>query len=1129
MGGIQLFSGNRLEVLAEKLSEVLSVPLADPFTPEVIVVQSSGMEHWLSMQLARFHGICSNMRFPFPSAMIRHLFSLLQARELEGSLFAEATMGFRIMGLLPGLSKTAGFEALQSYLQTDPKGVRLFQLSMKLAEMFDNYVMFRHEMIHAWEEGRPVMPEEYADTETWQMALWKELSRGHELEHGAALKQRFIKALNEVPRSKLRGIENPFNSSPLTCVLSPRGEDNRVTPPQAAGYHLNAGPDTFTPASPGSTVGCSVGLPERISLFGISYLPPFYLDVFDALAERIEVNFFLLNPCRQYWGDIRSKAEIARMAGPAAADSPDLFFEEGNSLLAAMGSTSRDLFDMLLDRGTLEADVFRDIEGSTLLEKVQADILDLKEPGTAIEPTGVDDISIQVHSCHSPMREVEVLKDNLLNLFDRLEDLRPEEILIMAPDIEAYTPFIRAVFEGEAGKARVPYRIVDRSLKSASTLADTLLSLFDLGRGRFEASRVLALLESAQVRKRFNLKEEDTAMLERWAHETGIRWGIDGSWKETLGLPATHENTWAFGIERLLLGYAMDSEGTRPFASILAFDDMEPDSAEALGSFVTFLTKVFSWVKTLTERHGLKDWPTLLNRMLDELFDLNDESSAEERRLRTIFGKLADVHAHSGVDLDLHGDVVRLYVMQETGKIAEGRNFLSGGITFCEMLPMRSVPFRVIGILGLNHSSFPRQHSPKGFDLMAKRPRKGDHNRRNQDLMLFLEALISAREVLLLSYVGQSMRDNSAIPPSVAVSTLLEYLDAYRVEDGQSVSETVMRRHCLQAFNPRYFMEDSSLFSYSEENARAAVSLLKQERRETEFMPSRLAEPAEEWRTVDVGRLSSFFANPCRFLLEKKIGLSLSTQTPFLIDMEPVDLNRLELYRMRDDLVALDLAGMDRDKMYNVLRMRGLLPHSKPGEALYERVRQEAGALADEVRRCISGPEATTRVVDLSLGPFMLTGSLLTQGPDRLVFYRTGKDKASFLVQAWIAHLTLCAMGQPAETFCITLDGTDELTRVDNSQEVLSSLMDLYWEGLMRPLPFFPQTSFAYASSDKPREERLVKARIDWLGGEFKPGEGEDRHMSLCFKAGDALSPEFEDLAMTVYGPLLNDRRRAGR
>lgn len=1078
MQGLRLFASNRLEVLANKLAEDLNEPLSSPFAEEIIVVQSRGMEHWLSMQLARKHGICSNCSFPFPNAMMSRLFRSVLPDVPESSVFDIDTMSWKIMDLLPGFAGLEGFESIASYLEDDAKGVKLYQLATCLAEVYDSYVVFRPEMVLGWNEGRLSMPDSPGKQEHWQSLLWKAVSSGHEQEHPAALRDAFLKGLS--------------------------------------------------PA-------CIDKLPERVSLFGISHLPPFYLEVFHALSFFIPVSFYLLNPCRQYWGDIRSKSEIDRMTILSGEKADDLYLEEGNSLLAALGAVGRDLFDLIQDFEPREIDAFRDVQGDSLLEWVQGDILDLANPRQE-DPRVIpgNDCSVQIHSCYSAMREVEVLRDNLLALFEKDPDLRPEDIVVMSPDIESYTPYIQAVFDvPRQGRDYIPFTIVDRSLKTSSVLADILLAVFDLSLGRFEASKVVSLLEAEPLRKKFGLREEDLETVNRWVQETGIRWGLDAAWKREWGLPEVNENTWSFGLDRLLLGYAMPSQGRTGFGSILPYDDIEGDSSGILGSFVTFLTTLFECIETLKKMHSLEEWSGILTGMFDGFFEIDDRLVPQANTIRSIFRWLACVQDHIGFNRDVSLEVVRTYVRESVQRMEEGRNFLSGGATFCAMLPMRSIPFKVVCMLGMNHADFPRQLRAKGFDLIAHMPRRGDCSRRNMDLYLFLEALVSARRVLYVSYIGQNMQDNSIIPPCTPVSTLVDYLDAgFRTEDGRPAGQALLKRHPLQAFSARYFSGDGPLFSYSRENAAGASEFAAGGRQDRVFMSRSLPEPEDEWKTIDIDLLCEFYRNPSKFLLTRRFLMAISDRSSSLDDFEPVDLTELDLYRLRQEHITHLLEGLDPGISYRAVRMSGLLPHGLPGDILFSKIRRESESFVRTVTGRKSGLTPAARAVELALGSFTLTGVLNTYGPDRIIRYRPARIKGTDLFSAWIHHLVLCALseGQDVLTCCIARDETAEFRAAEDCRDILAVILKYYWEGMTHPLPFFPQTSFRYADIGRKggdsREERLKRASASWEGNRNSRGEGEELSYRICFQGRYPLDEEFEKVSLELFTPLLKHRRQ---
>ena len=1074
MPGMKLFVSNKIEVLAKNLSCILEEPLSSPFEKEIVVVQSKGMERWLSMQLAGHHGICANTSFPFPNAMVNDLFRRVVKDIPEESFFDVDIMAWRIMEKLSSHMDEREFESIRHYVEGDATGIRLYQLSAHLSETFDQYVIFRDEAILRWQEGKFSFPEKDRNLENWQSFLWRELAAGHEREHRASLRKAFIKAL---------------------------------------------GPDVLGV------------LPERLSIFGLSYLPLFHLEIFQAVSAYIPVNLFLMNPCSQYWGDIRSGSDITGVFFKSPEnDKEDLHLEEGNSLLATLGDLGRQLFDVLQDFEVEEVDGFVEIAQDSMLACVQSDILNLRNPvpenKRVVDPV---DNSLQIHSCHSPMREVEVLYDNLLALFDEDPQLKPEDIVVMAPDIEAYAPFIQAVFDINRGEAKyIPLSIADRTIRTQSDLADTFFAMLDLTDGRFEASRVLKLLESEPLQKRFGITEKDLELVRNWVQDTRICWGRDKENKEELALPGFAENTWRFGLDRLLLGYAMHSGNAQDFAGILPYDNMEGGDAVILGNFLFFVSTLFDHIQSLKKARSLKNWSRVLAGLLEEFFYVDEAKETDFRNVRGILTGLAGIWERTGYDEAISLDVVRAYIGRKLEVKAEGMGFLSSGVTFCAMLPMRSIPFKVVCLLGMNHDAYPRHFRPKGFDLIANNPRKGDRNRRADDLYLFLEAMLSAREILYMSYIGQSSNDNTQIPPSVLISSLLDYIEqGFTAEEGYSLRGHVFIRHALQAFNPRYFTGSSALFSYSKDNACAAMSLVEKDRPERVFWTGPLDEPGDDWKLVDVDMLCDFYANPARFLLKNRLGMVVSGGISSIDDREPFGLDALEHYNARQEHINNTLGGMEYNRSLQLFRMSGQLPHGAPGDLLFKEMDKQTDTFMQIVQRYCDGCAPETVIVDLSMGGFAITGTIPTYDRNRMVRFRHADLKGTDLMRTWIYHLVLCAADDSidVESLCIARDRVATFDRVDACRDILASLLELYRQGLMRPLHFFPNTSWKFVAPgqnrDKSPKDPMREAKIIWEGG-YAPGEYQNIYYQICFQGTNPLDDEFAAVSQDIYGPLLD-------
>jgi len=365
MPGLNIFTSNRLEILSRQLSGIIGNPvgsaLFSPLSGEIIVVQSKGIERWLSMELARHNNISANIFFPFPNAWLNEIFKKLIPDMPEESLFDPDVMTFRIMDILPECKDRSGFESIKKYLIDDESKQKLFQLSEKISETFDQYLVFRPEIIFKWEEGKE---------DHWQAKLWRELISDKGNQHRAWLRKALIQKI--------------------------RNRSDKIS-----------------------------DLPERIFIFGISYLPPFHTQVFVELSGIVQINFFILNPCKVYWADIVSDKEKNRIKkkyveGVSALD--DLHLETGNRLLASMGKQGRDFFELISGFDCELYELFEDQAEHDMLSCVQSDILYLKDREHAENKFLINtetDTSIQVHSCHSPMREIEVLHDNLLAMFEK--------------------------------------------------------------------------------------------------------------------------------------------------------------------------------------------------------------------------------------------------------------------------------------------------------------------------------------------------------------------------------------------------------------------------------------------------------------------------------------------------------------------------------------------------------------------------------------------------------------------------------------------------------------------------------------------------------------------------------------
>ena len=531
-------------------------------------------------------------------------------------------------------------------------------------------------------------------------------------------------------------------------------------------------------------------LPERISVFGVNTMPPLFLNYLQSLSKHCDVHLYLFNPAQTFWADLAKQATTVYIDNEYT----------GHPLLASLGQQGREFQEMLLEftQFDFEPESFETIAKPNNLQQLQNDILNNAVSGQALEKDG----SISLHACHSRKREVEVLRNQLLQALENDPTLELRDIAVMAPDIQLYEPFISAVFSD------IQHAIADRSLRLDNQAMDTFIRFLDLSQSRLGWQSVLDLLERADVFPTFDLSETDLELIKYWVQDTNVRWGQSGLHKKELGLPELNEHTWQAALDRMLMGYAVGYEDEF-VDDVLPYKQIEGSSADALGGLHDFLQLLFQAKAELKQAKSLKSWGAQLYYYADQLLGKSDLKAnlIERQQLNELLLEL------SGTLADVHSEPVELQVIIQwlEGMVAESKSangFLRGQLTFCSMLPMRSIPFKIIALMGINEGEFPKVDRKPTFDLIALNFRKGDRSRRADDRYEFLEMLLSARQQLIITYIGQSQANNEAIAPSVVVTELLDVLRDYYQLSG------LITRHPLQPFSKRYFDGMSDLFSF---------------------------------------------------------------------------------------------------------------------------------------------------------------------------------------------------------------------------------------------------------------------------------------------------------------------------
>ena len=1107
--GLLILHGNQMELLRSAVFDWLRNHPLGPLEEEIFLVQSNGVAEWLKIALAEEIGVCAATRVALPARFMWEAYRGMLGRERVPTRapFDKDPLTWRLMRLLPTLLQEDGYEPLARFL-ADGDAERRLQLAERVADLYDQYQVYRADWLADWAAGRDQLrravgdPVALAPEQRWQACLWRAVHA----------------SLDESQR-----------------------DSGRATIHQQFLHAIEAG------AAPAGR------LPRRVVLFGMSTLPYQTLQAIAALSRHTQVLFAVPNPCRFYWGDIidgRDLLKAARRRQPqrGGVDLGAIPIEElhahSHPLLASWGRQGRDFVRMLdefdnQDRGEGEAaplkvDLFADDDGATLLGQVQAavrDLLPLSEHPRV--PPMPDDRSIEFHVTHSVQREVEVLHDQLLSWFAQDPSLRPRDVVVMVPDIDAFSPAIHAVFDQHRQKdlRRIPFEIGDVRDRSVNPLLVSLEWLLRLPQQRCRQSEVRDLLDVPAVARRFGLGDDDLAILGRWIEGAGVRWGLDHEHRAGLGLGmAGEQNAWIFGVRRMLLGYASGAGAS--FADIEPYAEVGGLDAALAGALAQLVDCLLNWRAQLDMPRTPAAWGEAAREMLSCFYAASDE--ADRLTLQGLNEGLQcwlETCDAAGFDEPVPLAVLREAWMNELDQPTLNHQFVSGGVTFCTLMPMRAVPFRAVCLLGMNDGDFPRRARQSDFDLLALpgMARPGDRSRRDDDRYLMLEALLAARDKFYVSWVGRNVRDNSEQPPSVLVSQLRDYLS-----EGWSLDlHTLTTEHALQPFSRVYFQQ-GGLLTYAGEWRLAHGA---------EQLEGGDALPPFELEAdfvLKLGELASFLRQPARYFFRRRLAVVFADAAQVGEDEEPFALDALERYQIEDHL--LDDSG-EPEQLHEVratlaaragrLAREGVLPIGLMGHLWQEQLVESLAPVRTEwLRLGARFPEAAPKQA-LSLD---LDGIVLDDWIDRLrsdgvdiawlmqlsskVLDRNGRPRGDKLIAPWLRQLGSSAAGHPVAGYLVARDAVLEMAPLaqEESLQVLRDLVRLWRANLDAPLPVACRTALAQLAEGDPR------ATYD--GGFELRGEVDDLCLARLWPSFEALreAPHaaggWPDLAEELYGPL---------
>ncbi len=782
-----------------------------------------------------------------------------------------------------------------------------------------------------------------------------------------------------------------------------------------------------------------------------------------------------------------------------------------------------------------------------------------------------DDHSLQVHACHGAARQVDVLREVLVGLLEDDPTLEPRDILVMCPDIETFAPLISAGFglapastatgSTEAGHPahQLRVKLADRALTSTNPLLAVAGTLLELSGGRVTASDVLDLASTEACRRRFWFTDDELDRIGRWVAEAGVRWGIDRETRSAFEMERFEHNTWRAGLDRVLLGVAMSGDDHRHLGRGLPLDDVGSNEIDLAGRLAELLDRLGACLSGLRAATTVEEWTVLLRDGVRALTDVDTDDAWQVPQFDRELARAAASSDQRQVELRLP-DVRAMLQSRLAGRPTRA-NFRTGTLTVCTMVPMRSVPHRVVCLVGLDDGVFPRAAVVDGDDVLGRRPLTGERDARSEDRQLLLDALLAAREHVVITYTGANEHSGARRPPAVPLG---EILDAADRTTAAPVRHQILTRHPLQSYDARNFKagdpgadlaewRDGELsgpvrrpFSFDT----AALAGARASWGKRHDPPPLLVNPLEPPPKDDVSLadLQAFFQNPVRAFLRGRLEVSTPFEPDELADAIPVTLNALEVWQVGDHLLREVLAGQDPVAVMTAEQLRGNLPPGGLGELALRGVTEECQTLwARTVDLRDGEPRSVDVDVDLGNGR-RLTGTVSGVHGNRIVSLGYSRLKPKQRLRSWINLLALSA-GHPDEHWTAHAVGRERAGPKralsgpldHHARDWLRQLVELRDQGLTEPLPVPILTAAAWSDAyarelmgqDAPP---IVAARREWETDPHNPfgieGEDADPYHQRVFgpraPVEKLLAAGLPDHAWTIWEPLLTGGERIG-
>ncbi|MFI4853104.1 MAG: exodeoxyribonuclease V subunit gamma [Candidatus Makana argininalis] len=1027
-----IYHSNNTDMLKIIVSLLISVKKknVDPLKPEIIVVKNKNISEWLKIKLSEQLGIYSNIKFitisKFIWTMISNLLPNIKYKYIQNN----SIMTWKIMSLIPNIINNKYFLKIKLYLNNNDI-VKKFKFSRSLSYIFKQYLIYRPDWLKSWINGKLVNG--LSEEQIWQSFLWRKL------------------------------IHNKLNYNELIL----QNYDN---------FHY------FEKIIKNKYLK-KKKLPNRAFIFGISSIPPMYIKLLELLGHYMDIHNMIINPCKNYWGDIEYLNLFEKIINKYIKENNNIIsvkkkkknifkqnidkFKLGNYFLSSWGKKCKEYIYLISNLNRIiEINAFIKPNNTNILNLIKKDILFLKkysfDDKKNIYKNKIlkrmikkKDFSISINSCINFFKEIEILYEKILFLMSQDHKLKPQDIIVMAPNINIYLPSIKSIFGNYHLKNNLPFYISDIISKEINLISKAFIRLLNLPFIKLSTKEIIKLLEVKSISYKFKIKNKEIDILKKWMLESGIKLESDEEKKNDKLI--TNFNSFNFGFNRMFLGYAMES-CYGYWNNILPYDKTYGLSSVLLGNFYNLINNIKYFKKKLSKPKKIKSWFAISEMIISSFFCA---TSYKEKDVLILIKKTWKKILKNCYKSQFKDKISIKLITEELFNILNKKkiinNYLFGKINFCNIKSMSSINFKIVCILGINDNIFIKKKNRNNFNLIYKYPRIGDKNILEDYKYCFLESMLSAKNIFYISFIGNNIKNNNINTTSIFVNELIDYIsNNFYIEGDKNLDNKQMMinviKHIFKYHENKIFLKPN-IFYFKKKNfyLKQNLKTLKHDL----SLNSKLLLNFKN-KILKLEDMIIFYKNPIKTWFIKNLGIFYNKSFTEISNEKDYINNIYITHKIKEKILNLMIQRKNIIKIFNEIKYSGLLPNGIFGEIFFLEQYNKLIHLYKKVK--IFNLFIKKKIeIYLYFKYVTIIGWIDYFHKNGIIKWSTKKITIKDGLLLWIEHLIYCASGGKEHSIMFFINGEWNFYPVKKSKakKLLIYYILGYFKGILEPLLLF--------------------------------------------------------------------------